>query len=248
MSDNKNYEITVNLPSGGLLYDDIPAQITLRAMTTADEKFLFGSTSSNAFSKVLQSCIVEPKNIDVSKLLPFDEQFLIIKLRTHTYGSLYHIAGVCPECGERHEFEVNLDEMPVIELDHDFKEPIECTLPECGDKLQLRLLRNKDFIAVRNQAKKLAKRMGVNARELEYVIRMSRYIVTINGEQTNDGAAQQYVEHLSGRDSAYFWWLLNDSVECGLDTTEEVTCPSCGEDYDLEFQINSEFFRPKFKR
>ena len=79
MSASK-YETTVNLPSKGLLYEDIPEEITLRAITTNDEKMLYGSTSGNAFSKVIKSCIVSPENVDVGDLLPFDEQFLMLKL------------------------------------------------------------------------------------------------------------------------------------------------------------------------
>ena len=54
MSSSK-YETTVKLPSKGLLYEDIPEEITLRAITTNDEKMLYGSTSGNAFSKVLNT-------------------------------------------------------------------------------------------------------------------------------------------------------------------------------------------------
>ena len=51
-----NYETTVELPSRGLLYDNIPKDITLRMITTADEKYLFGS-SNDVFSKVLKNQI-----------------------------------------------------------------------------------------------------------------------------------------------------------------------------------------------
>ena len=168
MSSSK-YETTVKLPSKGLLYEDIPEEITLRAITTNDEKMLYGSTSGNAFSKVLKSCVVAPENINVGDLLPFDEQFLMLKLRTHTYGSMYSIQGVCPECGHKHVFEVNLDEFPVFTLDDNFKEPLEFTLPECGSQVSVKLLRNRDYDSIRSQAKKIAKHTGANAKELEYL-------------------------------------------------------------------------------
>lgn len=240
------YETTIELPSRGLLYEKIPGTITIRGITTTDEKMLYGSTSNNAFEKVLKNCIVSPADIDTGDLLPFDEHFIMLKLRAHTYGSEYTIKGKCPKCGHVHEFKVNLDEFPIFQLDDSFQEPIEFTLPVCEKKVSVRLLRNRDTDSVQRQAKKIAKSTGCNAKELEYMLRMAKYIKAIDGEAVDEGKAQAFVEKLQGRDSAYFWWKIDDVVKCGVDTTSEVTCPECGEEYDLPFQINSEFFRPKF--
>lgn len=245
MASASKYETKVKLPSKGLLYEDIPGEVTLRTMTTNDEKLLYGSTT-NIFGKVLQSCIVEPKDISIGDLLPFDEQFLILKLRSHTYGSMYKIQGTCPNCGAKATYDVNLDEMECFYLDDDFKEPITFTLPECEKEVSIKLLRNKDWEAVRRQAKKISKSIGCNTKELEYIIRMSKYIKQIDGEDIDEGKAQSFVEKLSGRDSAFFWWTLDSKVKCGLDTTTTVTCSGCGEEFDLPFIISSEFFRPKF--
>lgn len=247
MSASK-YETTVSLPSKGLLYTDIPEEITLRTITTNDEKMLYGSTSGNTFSKVLSGCIVAPEGIDVGDLLPFDEQFLMLKLRTHTYGSMYSVQGTCPECGHKHVFEVNLDEFPVYTLDESFKEPLEFTLPQCGNKVSVRLLRNRDYDSIRSQARKIAKRTGANSKELEYLYRMARYIRAIDGEAVDEGKAQNFVEKLTGGDSAYFWWKIDEEVKCGVDTLSEVVCPNCGEEYDVPFAITSEFFRPRFRK
>lgn len=244
MSSSK-YETTVKLPSKGLLYKDVPEDITIRAMTTSDEKLLFGSTN-NVFAKVLKNCIVEPKNISIEDLLPFDEQFLIMKLRTHTYGSMYRLQGICPECGKKETYEINLDEMEVTYLNEDFKEPIECKLPDSGSTLSLKLLRNRDWESARRQAKKISKSVGCNEKELEYIIRMSKYIKQIDGEDVNDAQAQKFVESMTGKDSAFFWWTIDNSIKCGVETSIPVRCTNCGEEFDLEFTINSEFFRPKF--
>lgn len=242
------YETTIELPSKGLLYENIPGEVTIRTITTTDEKLLFGSTSTNAFDKVLKNCIVKPADIDIGDLLPFDEHYIMLKLRTHTYGSEYNLQGKCPACGHKHTVTVNLDEFPVYQLADDFTEPLEFTLPVCGSKVSVKLLRNRDTDSVRSQAKKIAKRTGCNAKELEYLLRMARYIKAVDGEAVDDGKAQAFVEKLQGRDSAYFFWQLDELVKCGVDTVTEVTCPECGEEYDLPFQINSEFFRPKFNK
>ena len=73
-------------------------------------------------------------------------------------------------------------------------------------------------------------------------------ISAIDNEDVDEGQAQSFVEKLTGRDSAYFWWKLDEAVRCGLDTTTEVTCPNCNEDFDFSYGISSEFFRPKFDK
>lgn len=242
-----NYETTITLPSKGLLYKDIPEDITIRAITTAEEKMIFGSTSSNSIERMMKACIVEPKNIDFKELLPFDEEYIMLKLRAHTYGSEYKIGTVCPHCGEQQEAVMNLDELPVEYLKDDFVEPFTITLPKCGNTLEVRLLRNKDYEAARNQAKKIAKKVRGNAKELAYTIRMAKHIVKIDGEEVDEGKAQQFCEGLLGYDAAYFWAMLDEAVQCGVDSEIEHTCQNCGEDYSVEFQMSSEFFRPKFK-
>ena len=241
-----NYETTVELPSKGLLYDNIPKEVTLRMITTAEEKFLYGSTS-NAFTKVLKNCIVSPKEINIDELLPVDELFLIFQLRIHTYGPEYRIEGTCPHCGNKEVFTINLDEMPCYYLDDNFVEPIDIELPKCGSTVSIKLLRKKDYEAVNRQAKKLAKNTKANPRELEYILRMARYIKAIDGKEVDAIQAQSFVEKLTGYDSAKFWNDLDKLVKCGIDTVADVTCGACNENYELEYGISSEFFRPKFE-
>lgn len=247
MATIKNNLTTVELPSKGLLYDTIPSEITMRGMGMGEEKMIYGSTNVNAVDRALRNCIVEPKNIDLGELLAADQHFLLMKLRVHTFGSDYHAMGKCTECGAKNEFEVDLDEMLINYLPETFTEPIEIPLVDSGDKLSVKLLRNADIDFVNRQAKKLAKTLKVPAGELEYTMRMARMITHINGEQVDPGNAQKYVESMSSRDSAYFWFLL-DEVKVGYDTIVTVVCPECGEEFEFALPLNSEFFRPKFRK
>lgn len=242
-----NYELKTELPSRGLLYDGIPGEFTLKMITTAEEKFLYGS-SGDVFSKVLENCIVSPKGINLDELLPFDELFLLFQLRIHSYGPKYRVSGKCPYCGNIETFDVDLDELPIYYLDETFQEPIEFTLPKCGKKVSIKLLRKKDYESVRRRAKKISKSTGTNFKELEYVMRMAKYIKQIDGEDVDEGQAQAFVEKLVGYDTAYFWDKLDEMIKCGIDNVTEVTCGNCGEDYDLVCRISSEFFRPKFRK
>lgn len=242
------YETTVKLPSNGRLYEDIPTELTIRAMTTAEEKLILGSTSADAFDRILKNCVVNPPNIDIGKLVSSDKHFLMLKLRTHTYGSNYNVTCKCPECRKKIELEVNLDDFPVAELPDDFEEPIEFDLPVNGDKLACKLLRGSDLESIHRQSKKLAKSMKLSPDELAFDLRMAKYITKINGEPVEDSfQVLKYVQTLHGQDSAYFWFKLNE-VELGYDTTIEVECPNCGNDFETVMPITTEFFRPKFRQ
>ena len=181
---------TVTLPSKGLLYEGISPEFTLRSMGVAEEKMIFGSSNANAVQRALRSCIVEPKNIDFDEMLSADEHFLLMKWRIHTFGPEYHISGKCPECGKKAEYDINLDDLFINELKDDFKEPIEITLIDSKDKLEVRLLRNSDIDAVERQAKRMSKSLGVPQGELEYVMRMARMITSINKEEQDTVFAQ----------------------------------------------------------
>lgn len=241
-----NYEITAKLPSRGLLYGgEIDPNITLRHITTKEEKKLIASTSEDALDNLIKACIVSPKDLNLDDLLPADKHYLMMKLRCHTYGSDYHVEGTCPVCSTKKEYKINLDDFPIHELDDDFAHPLEFTLPVSQDKLKVRLLVTRDLNAVKRQAKKLSKTLKLDQSELEYVIRMAKHIVSINGEEVDEGSAQGYVEKMHARDSAYFWYKL-DEVLIGYDTTIEVTCGKCHSDIEFNMPITGEFFRPRF--
>lgn len=83
-----DYESTVLLPSKGILYkeDGIPANITLRGMTTRDEKIMYASQGADVFKKILRNCIVSPENIDINRLISADENVLNSSI---TYGNIW---------------------------------------------------------------------------------------------------------------------------------------------------------------
>lgn len=246
MSNAAKYETTVTLPTNGHLYGpDGPVDVTLRAMTTKEEKILLGSSSDNVFDKVIKACIVEPKDLNLDDLILSDINFLLLKLRIHTYGSDYKIETTCPNCGSIDYRTINLDDFPIYTLSEDFKEPIKMKLPMSGDTLECNLLRNKDVKFVDRLAKKLSRTSKTNTDAIAYNIRMAKYIQSINGEKVDGSKAQAYTQNMHSRDSAYFWWKIN-KILIGYDTTMELTCSECNSDYETAMPITSEFFRPTF--
>lgn len=240
-----DYEVTVTLPSKGLLYKDsgIPAEISLRGMTTKEEKILFASSGGDVFEKILRNCVTSPKNLDTNELVANDESFLIMQLRMVTYGDDYKVSVECPHCHRRNIYQISLSDFNTNYLDDDFEEPIEVTLPRSKDTLSLKILRNKDVKFIDRYSKKFAKQFNLNHREVEYTCRMAKFITKINGKEVDFVEARDYVENMPSLDSAKFWSALN-KVVFGIDTTASVTCIDCGEDFDFVMPITSEFFRP----
>ena len=247
ISGTPDYETTVTLPSKGILYNGmIPSEISLRGMTTRDEKILYASQGGNVFQRILQNCIIQPKGLNTGKLIAADELFLVLQLRMLTYGPEYKIETQCPFCDEVNTYTINLGDLNINYLDDDFKEPIVVKLPRCGDTLGLRVLRNEDTEYIERYAKKFAKQFNQNVREVEYICRLAKYIETINGKKVDFGQAKDYVENMMSRDSAEMRSALA-KILVGVDTNITETCKSCGEEFTFGMPLTSEFFRPSFE-
>ncbi|AWD93026.1 baseplate hub subunit [Bacillus phage vB_BceM-HSE3] len=241
------YVENFDLPSKGLLYtpeDNIPATVGLRPMTTKEEKMLFGSPSNKVLNEVIAECL--DQKFDLSKLLLPDQFFLMIMLRVVSYGSDYTVKAECPSCGKTHEYTVDLSDLHIYELDEDFEEPFELTLPKSKDVLSVRLLRGKDIEDVDKETRRFERRFKESKGDMSYIYRMMKYITEVNGELISGGKLQGYVENMVGMDSAYLADKVN-SVELGIDTLILEDCKGCGEELEFDLPMTPEFFRPKFR-
>lgn len=242
-----NYETTVRLPSGGVFYPehpDLAGDLVMRMMNTSDEKKIFGSTSEKSISDLIRGCITNV-DFDPDILVPADRYFLLLKLRVHTYGADYHIEGDCPSCQSNTEIKIDMDDMPVYELDEDFEEPMLIELPLSKDEIGIRILRTEDANKIRSRSKRLSRDMNLPLREVEYMQRMARQIISVNGEDIKPLEADKYFSEMMARDSAFIKHKM-DQIQLGYDDLLMITCPDCGEEYETPFRMTGEFFRPRF--
>lgn len=244
-----NYEV-VKLPSRGLCYereDNIPAEVTIRPFKTADEKSLYGTGGVKGINILLSRCIVEPKDLDVDKLTAFDKTAILLKLRAITLGSMYNFKARCPFCRTETKMEVDLDSLPVNFLEEDMI-PLACKLPQSGDELELRFINEKERARLETVAQRAThKRKDVTANDELYILRLVASICKVNGEELEAFALRDYVEDMSGMDSAYLHRYMSD-LDIGVDMTVEHECdnPDCGEFFDVVVSPGYEFFRPEF--
>lgn len=239
------YTESHKLPSLGQL-NDIGPEVTIRNMTTAEEKLLLGSTS-NALDQVMNDCIVEPNKLNVNSLISSDKHFILIKLRVLSYGPDYYVKYKCRGCGKVHEYKVNLDELEVTHLEDNFSDPYDdFELPMSKQEVALRLPRMVDLNSAEDKARKFHKKFPNAKGDMAYIYRLMANIHSIDGnEELTNSELQKFVEELHTRDSAYIKNRMS-KIEVGLDTRIFEECPSCNEDVEFDLPINSEFFNSRF--
>lgn len=238
------------LPSKGLLYgEDFGSEVTIRSMTTFEEKMRLGNQDFfKTMCSILDSVVTSPESYQTKSMTLFDFYFLMYKMRTVSYGPIYKVSVTCPHCGHQMTSRVNLDELPINYLSDEIKEPFTIgPLPRSGDTLGCRFLRVSDSINNDKRAKEILSKSPDYVGNPEYILRRASQIVSINGEEKTPIEIEMYVEKMLAMDSAYFNQAYNKIVdEVGMSTLCTDTCSACGEELKFGLPFDSEFFRPTF--
>jgi hypothetical protein len=174
-------EIEFTLPIGYANGDGVLRRIgSLRKMTGREEAILADRSNQHNGGKLvtelLHSCVTsfegEQKlsKQDVSNWYSADRNYVLIRLRSFTFGPDLPATYTCPACGEKHEVVENLDELPVRSLGPD--EELEDVVIEledgywdkdvCHSSITLTLPRGVDEAAVAPMLRKNAS-LGKNA-------------------------------------------------------------------------------------
>lgn len=240
------------LPSKGLLYgEEFPKDVTIRSMTTFEEKMRLGGQGFyKTMCSILDSvCSYEGvEDMESQYLTVFDFYFLMYKMRSVSYGHTYKVKVTCPECGKTQVCNVDLDTLKVDYLKDDFTEPFKIgPLPRSGDTLECRFMRISDLIKNEKKAKEILEKSPNYEGDPSYILDICSKITKINGEDKSSTEVEMYVEKMTGLDSAYFYQAYNKAVEgVGMSTICQDTCSACGTELKFELPFNSEFFRPTF--
>ena len=243
------------LPSRGLLYGDkFDGNLTLRAMTTIEERMRTGSEDYYAtMSEIVNRCIVDNENpdgtykIDSKRFTIFDFDAVCVKLRIISYGPLYKTRAKCTTCGSEFDYKADLRECEFKFLPEDFVEPYSIgPLPRTGDTLGCRFLRVQDKINMEKAAREIlakdSKYIGNPEFELEPIYRL----MTINGDDVDTLMGTKYIQHLTSMDLDY----LKDNIDplfCGVTRVgfTECTEEDCEGKAIYIIRSDSEFFRAK---
>ena len=238
------------LPSLGKLYGpDFPDTVTIRSMTTFEEKMRLGNQGFwKTITSILNAVVTSPEEFKSENLTLFDFYFMMYKMRTVSYGNIYKVRVTCPDCGKVIICNVDLDKLAVTYLPEDFKEPIEIgPLPRSNDTLQCKFLRAGDSIRIEKRSQEILKKYPDYQGDPSYILNIAAQIVGINGDKLSPREIEMYVEKMTALDSAYFQQAIAAKTgNIGMSTECTDFCPECGAEIEFDLPFNSEFFRPTF--
>lgn len=246
---NIKQQETYTLPSKGLIYtkeDNIPSAITLRRMTTREDKLRLRNEGEDVIRKeLLQACIVN--DIDAGKLKIMDANFLLFRLRSLSLlDDIYKVHCRCPKCSTEFVHEVNLLEVPVQYLTEDKLTNMSVKLPVCQAEIKLKYPSMNDIVKMGNGLRHLRD----NASDPDigaylYTIGTSIYIESVNGNYLMEEEIEQYLDDLDILDSRALRDGINNlDAEFGFDENLKTKCPSCGNVITHGLPITSELLTP----
>lgn len=244
---------SVSLPSKGRLYAlDHPlaneTEVEIRCMTAREEDLLTSRAlikNGTVMSKLLESCLMN-KTIDPEDMLTGDRNALLIAIRVTGYGPEYTAKISCPECSEEHEQEFTLNNLKIRDLGAKPVQPninlFEYTLPLSGLQVQFKLLTGKD----ESELSKIAERTKKMKSQVEKTVtsRLLYSIVAINGE-TDKQKIANVVNNMRAGDARALRKYMGD-IEPDVDMKQWSSCPSCGEESEVQIPLGISFFWPDF--
>lgn len=161
--------IFIPLPSKSILYKDEPSlesikdgMIQVRPMTLRElELFLKPELieTGTLIDAILQNCI--KSNVDPKNLLASDRSYLLMWIRSQSFGPNYRFKFPCGNCNKSISTKVNLSDLPIITMDEihaernedgeiiessvkKIKEPFSTELPHSNVRVYFQLSRGYD--------------------------------------------------------------------------------------------------------
>ena len=249
MSESDGVLEMIELPSRGLLYGDaLPdGKVMMSPMRTSDEKLLAGGGANRQqlINTLIKRCL-KTDVVPYNKLLIGDKTYLLLALRSISYGTYYEFKLACSSCGEQfiHGMDVPEDfEIRILTEEDEATFSVDLPVSKKSVTLRRLLVEDEDTIIKFLRREKL--RSGRKAEgDPAYQMRIALAIVSIGEEEVELKDALTFVEGLYGKDSLAIRNALDDN-DCGVDIMLNLDCPHCGNPVDTMMPFTTEFFRPK---
>lgn len=240
---------TYTLPSKGLFYsaqENIPASLTLRRMTTKEEKIRLRNQGEDRIRKdLLQACILEP--IDAGKLKLEDANFLLFRLRALSLlDDTYKVHCYCPSCSTEFIHQINLSEVPINYANETDTENLKIVLPFSETTLDLKIPNLDDIITMGTKMREFVSNFpNADRGELLYSLSTVLYIDKVNGHTLISEELEDYIDKLDIIDIR----ALKDKISkidsiYGFDENLKTKCPNCSKEITHGLPITNELFNP----
>lgn len=241
---------TYTLPSKGLIYDEtegIPASITLRRMTTKEDKIRLRNQSEDKIRRdILQACILNP-NVDAGKLKLADSNFLLFRLRVLSLlEDTYKLKLTCPYCGTDFVHELALSEVPINYMEESKLELFNMELPLSHNKIQFKLPSLQDMMTMGDRLRNYFEQFPeADKTEVIYTLSAVLYIKTINDKPYMTEELEEFLDSMDIIDNKTFRKRLSELDDLfGLETDLKCLCPKCNKEIEHGLPITAELFNP----
>lgn len=243
----------VELPSRGVFYngEDGPNDgiIHLRPMTGEEEQILATPRfvkQGKAINMIFNRCMQEQFNSE--NFLTQDRTYLLIYLRGISYTPEYDVEVRCSECDRKFATEIDLNSLYVDSCPPEFtEESLEDTLPTTGYQFRYRLSKGSDEQRVQDYRDRRMKGFDTAGQADDTLLyRTALLLGEIEGLVEKE-EIKMLLKKLPINDVAYLRTVVNEPP-FGVDTTVEITCMGCLQDFEIELPLEANFFFPRAKK
>jgi len=238
----------IELPSKGKFYDSIPGVLHVRPMTGEEEQILATPRfvrKGKAIDMIFQKCIRE--NIDTQELLSVDRTYLLIFLRGISYTPEYDVEIKCPECTNKYNAVINLDQIEVEHCPDQFDtKALEGVLPTSGFKYKFRLATGDDEQTITRYREQRVKEYGDQNEDDTLLYRTALLLEYIEGV-TEKYELNHLLKKLPINDVAHLRNAVSDPP-FGVDTQIGQVCPYCTAEFEIDLPLEANFFFPRKKK
>jgi hypothetical protein len=243
----------VELPSQGKYYDDNSSMfgkssLEIKQMTAKEEEILSNISfveDGSMIDRLLSSILID-KSVNTRDIMAADKNALVFAARKSSYGAEYKVRQFCYNCNSEQEFVFDLTKCKIkTEIDEDIMKE-ETTgfftfdLPQSELKVTIKVLLPEDEEYLESQAER-AQKLNI---EQSSTLNFLRRIVMDVDNVTDPKLLNQLFEVLPVLDIRKIKSVSNQ-ISPSLDTTQEITCGSCGHATESEVPFSLGFFWPE---
>jgi len=248
--DSGQFE-AVKLPSLGRFYDGDNGPedgvLHIRPMTGEEEQILTQPRfvkKGQAINMIFQRCLKE--GFKPESLLSADRTYLLIGLRSISYGNEYDVDVTCPFTDRKFNATLNLAELIVKYCPKDYGPELQDTLPRTGWKFRYRLSTGKDEQDVQEYRDLVIRKGSGEGKDDSLIYRTALLLDDIEG-LTDKGEMVMLIKKLPIQDVAYLRNAVSEPP-FGVDTKMTLTSPYTSDEFEIDLPLETGFFFPKPKK
>lgn len=235
------YDFTCELPGSKqqIKFKPVNSAQLKRLLTYENEKNLI--IQEMALDELITSSVVS-ENFNIDDLYLEDRFFLLLEIRKKTKGEVLEFTNTCSECNSQSINRVDLNNLPIKEINKEFKPIAELSQ---GIKVYLKYLKRGNQKEIKpNMLKRTMSEMSQAAELQTYY-----HAITIDKIETPNGID----DNLSLQDKKYFLDNIPiqeyekikevlDEMSFGVDLSYSIKCNKCNYEYKVEVPLENNFF------